>query len=67
MDLHGNHTRNVHINTSGNPCKQLSHAPFAQTWILPSQMHTKIMAKCVENYFFHIGSGIFWNWICWTR
>ena len=26
-----------------------------------------IMATYVENYFFHIGSGKFWNLVCWTR
>ena len=40
---------------------------FAQPWILLSQMHTSIMAKCVETYLIHIGGGKCLNWLCWTR
>ena len=64
MDLHGNHTNNVWLTTIGNPCKQLTRAPFARPCILPSQTHTRIMATCADTYFFHIGSEQFWNYIC---
>ena len=67
MDLHVNHTRNVQITTSKNPCKKITRTPFAQPWILQSRTHAMIMATYVENYFFHIGSGKFWNLVCWTR
>ena len=60
MDLHGNYLSNVWTTTSGNYWKQLNHTMFKQPWILTDQTNTRIVEICVDTYFIHIGSGIFW-------